>query len=410
MRIVGLITEYNPFHNGHLYHLTQSKLLTGSTYSVAVMSGHFLQRGEPALLDKWSRAEMAVKAGVDLVVELPVIYSCSTADQFARGSVSLLNQMGIIDALSFGSESGDMELFQNIGKLLANPPKTIELSLQKHLKKGYSFARSQQLSLQEYDNSPKWRSFFQQPNNILGMLYTKHLYLSNSRIQAYTIQRMGAGYHSTELQQISSATGIRRHIKENTSLHALKETMPVTSFQILENYLMKHKKFVMSEDFNQGLMVLLKRMSVNDFKQLTDVTEGLEHKLIECTHQSLQWQEFCHCVKSKRYPYTRIQRMLMHILLDIKKSDTTYWYQHGKPEYIRILAFNQQGRRLINLCKKNASLPIITKTADFHPPNPKASNQLELDFRGTDLHELAVSSPKIAKGRSDYLKSPSYLP
>ncbi len=410
MRVVGLVTEYNPFHNGHLYHLNKSKELTGATHSVAVMSGHFLQRGEPALLDKWSRAEMAVSCGVDLVVELPVVYSCATADQFARGSVSLLDRMGIVNALSFGSESGEVELFREIGYLLANPPKEMELKLREHLNKGFSFARSQQLALQECCDSSEMRLFFQQPNNILGMLYVKHLFLCGSSIQPHTIQRIGAGYHSVELQQISSATGIRQHIESGGSLQALKETMPESSFRVLENYRNENKKFVMTDDFAQGLMMLLKRMTVDEFKQVTDVTEGLENRLWECAHQVHHWKDFSHCVKSKRYPYTRVQRMLMHILLNIKKPDTTFWYQQGHPEYLRILAFNQLGRELINLCKKESSVPIITKTAHYQPATQRASDQLELDFRGTDLHELATGSSKATKGRSDYLKSPTYLP
>ncbi|RQD70351.1 MAG: nucleotidyltransferase [Tindallia sp. MSAO_Bac2] len=410
MHVLGLVTEYNPFHNGHLYHLNKSKEVAGATHTIAVMSGHFLQRGEPAMLDKWSRAKMAVSCGVDLVVELPVIYSCATADQFARGSIYLLNQSGIIDSFCFGSESGNIDLFLKIGSLLANPPKKYESFLRYHINNGISFARSQQLAISEFFSLPEMDAFFQQPNNILGMLYMKHLCLQNSSIRAHTIQRIGAGYHSGELQHISSATGIRKYIESEGPISKLAETMPPPSYRVLMECMARDGKTVTTDDYNAILIALLRRMTCEEFKYLTDVTEGLENKLFKCAHHTMNWQDFCECVKSKRYPYTRIQRILMHILLNIKKADTSYWYHEGNPEYIRVLAFNSKGRELLSQCKTFSNLHIITKTAAYKASSPQVQSLLEMDIRSTDIYHLAVSEAKNKNGRLDYLLSPCYLP
>lgn len=409
MKVLGLITEYNPFHNGHLYHLEKSKSITGSDYSVAVMSGHFMQRGEPAMINKWLRAEMAIKNGVDLVIELPTIYACSTADQFTKGSISLLSKMNIIDHICFGSESGDIGIFEKISNLLTDPPASLNLLVKHYLDNGNSFARAQQLAISNFYPSPQIKSFFQQPNNILGMLYMKHLKQLNSNIIPYTIKRIGAQYHSKELSNISSATGIRTHIDGINSLPVIKSSIPDHSYQILRAYLAENKTIVKTDDLDLLLMGIVKRMTIHDFRNLPDVTEGLENRLMNCAKKHRTSIEFCKCVKSKRYPQTRIQRILMHALLNIQKKDAYLFHHKKAPSYIRVLAFNEKGRLLLRKCKELSSLPIITKVADFNPKSTSEERMLEIDLQATDLYHLSLPNSYSKKGRLDYLQSPLFI-
>ncbi|SDY92321.1 nucleotidyltransferase [Tindallia californiensis] len=409
MKVLGLITEYNPFHNGHLYHLEKSKSITDSDYSIAVMSGHFMQRGEPAMINKWLRAEMAIKNGVDLVVELPTVYACSTADQFARGSIALLNNMNIIDHICFGSESGDIDVFEKISNLLTDPPASLNHLVKHYLNKGHSFARAQQLAISNFYPSPQINSFFQQPNNILGMLYMKHLKQLKSSIIPYTIKRLGSPYHSKELSNISSATGIRTHIDGVDSLPMIKSSIPAPSYQVLKRYFSENKNIVKTEDLDLLLMGIVKRMTIHDFRNLPDVTEGLENKLNDCAKKNSSSIDFCTCVKSKRYPRTRIQRILMHALLNIQKTDTHLFHHKKTPSYIRVLAFNEKGRFLLRKCKELSSLPIITKVASFNSRNTSEERMLEIDLQATDLYHLSLPNSYSKKGRLDYLQSPLFI-
>ncbi|ABR48915.1 protein of unknown function DUF795 [Alkaliphilus metalliredigens QYMF] len=419
MRILGLITEYNPFHNGHLHHLQESKKISKSTHTVAVMSGHFLQRGEPALIHKWARAQMAVDAGVDLVLELPTLYACASAEFFSHGAVSILNQMGVVDALCFGSELGHIEALKQVATVLINSPESFEISLKKYLQEGIAFpkARSKALidhfSLEDLSSygmtTEKMIALLKNPNNILGIEYLKALALTKSKIQPYTITRKAAAYHSTELTlNITSATAIRNHLFNTGNLNEMIHAIPPSTYEILSTCFNKDGGPIFANDLGLTILSMIRRMTPQEIAKILDVGEGLENRIFQCANQSNRLDEFCQCVKSKRYTLTRIQRICMRILLDIQFPLMNQATHASTGLYGRILAFNDRGREIIKLAQKKSSFPFITKINQYTPPNSFTKNLLDLDIRATNLYALAVKNNAFSKGEQDHLTSPYY--
>ena len=415
MKVLGLVTEYNPFHNGHLYHLRESKRVTGATHTVAVMSGHFLQRGEPAIADKWTRAAMAVASGVDLVIELPAVYACASADHFARGSVLLLEQLGCVTDLCFGSENGQLDAIDRISDILAYPTREYEQELRRGLDKGVSFSAAQQSALiktlnKTVDGQLNVLSVFNQPNNILGIAYLTQLKLNQCRMKAHTIRRIGAGYHDEHLHhQISSATGIRHQIRQSNDLSGIRHCVPEAAFDLLcKGFSMQGGPVFMS-DFEDAVMILLKRTNEKELTKLPYVTEGLENRMMNCIRKSSTLDAFFSCVKNKRIPYTRLQRIVIHLLLGIDNSLAVPWYTQQKPPYARILAFNDTGRALIKHCRTTAQIPLISKTATFQPDSLHVQELLMLDYRASRIYGTALKSHQFRQGEPDLLISPIYL-
>ncbi|PHS32044.1 MAG: hypothetical protein COA82_09535 [Alkaliphilus sp.] len=418
MRILGLVTEYNPFHNGHLHHLQESIRVTGATHSVAVMSGNFLQRGEPAMLHKWARAEMAVASGVDLVVELPTVYACSSAEIFSFGSVSLLNKMGIVDAICFGSEEGNLEYMNEIANVLVKSPYFFNVKIKEYLKTGLPFVVSRSKALLDYfkaqnsfnDSEIKHvEQLLQSPNNILSIEYLKAIVKLNSHMIPYTILRKKSDYHSkTITSDICSATAIREHLKIKKKLHDLKNVMPSKSFAILEENIRKQIGPVFSQDFENIILSIFRRESSDSLKHFFDVSEGLNNKIFQCASNTNDLYNFYDCVKSKRYTLTRIQRIAMHVLLNIKENDITST-KNITPQYLRILAFNSKGREILKACKKTSDMPIINKLANYVPQNEVARNMLNIDLRATNIYRLYITNKSVKESNLEFTKSPIYV-
>ncbi len=416
MNILGLITEYNPFHNGHYHHLHESKSISGATHTVAIMSGHFTQRGEPGITDKWTRASMAVSCGVDLVLELPTIYACSSADFFARGSILLLHQLGCVTDLCFGSESGSLNGIDQISDVLANPSDYYQAQLEINLKRGLSYPAAQEsavraaLFAKSTEPEIDYKNVFNMPNNILGTTYLKHLKIINSSIRVHTIKRIGAGYHDIDIShRISSASGIRNQIMITGKLDPIRKKMPDTALDILMSGFNQGRGPVFMSDFEQTIISLLKRSSKNDFLELPHVTEGIENRMLSCRTTTSSIEEFILCVKNKRIPYSRIQRMLTHLLLGIKNPFAQQWYTEQKPPYARILAFNDRGREIIRLCKKTSSIPLINKPAGYNPENPMISELLALDYRAGRLFGSVLQNNRFNNSDPDLIMSPLYI-
>lgn len=418
MKILGLVTEYNPFHNGHLYHLNKSKEITGATHTIAVMSGNFLQRGEPALVHKWARAEMAVSSGVDLVLELPTIYACSTAELFALGSVSLLNQLNSVDYLCFGSESGNLRLLNDIAHIIVNSPKEYNENIKYFLNQGKSFPISRSLAINKYlskdtkfdaNDLLEIKEILKSPNNILAIEYLKALIKIKSPIIPYTITRVKAGYHSLSIEDsIASATAIREHINNTSDLEAIKNVMPEASFQILENCFNENLGPVSTKDLELALYSIIRREDPENLKNFFDVSEGLENKLYSCSLTTDSIEDFYNCVKSKRYTLTRIQRICMHILLNMTKVQV-YNFGFNPPPYARILAFNSKGREILRLCNENSNIPIINKLSLFKPNSPSAKELLNLDIKATNVYTLFLKNVNYKNKKLDYLINPKYI-
>lgn len=416
MKLLGLITEYNPFHNGHYHHLNESKIISGASHSVAIMSGHFTQRGEPGLIDKWTRASMAVSCGVDLVLELPTIYACSSADFFARGSILLLQQLGCITDLCFGSESGTLDEIDRISDILANPSVLYHDQLKAKLNEGSSYPAAQEAAVKavlkdKFNQTESGiENVFNRPNNVLGIAYLKHLKIVNSSIHVHTIKRIGAGYHDININnRISSASGIRNQIQITGEPDLIKKNMPDSAHRIMLNGFKQGRGPVFMSDFEQAIITLLKRASQNDFLELPHVTEGIDNRMLSCRTATSSIEDFIACVKNKRIPYSRIQRMLTHLLLGVRNPFAHQWYSEQKPPYARILAFNDRGRDIIRLCKKTSSIPLINKPAHFKPESQTIKELLALDYRSGRLYGSVLQNNQFRNSDPDLIMSPVYI-
>lgn len=385
MKILGMIAEYNPFHNGHLYHLKQAKALSGAEYCIAVMSGNFVQRGEPACYDKWTRANAAVANGIDLVVELPVDFALASAERFAFGGVYLLDCLGIVTHLAFGAESAQ-ELLCNAAEKLAEENTSFRQALKQHLSEGLSFPAARQKAMGD-------NPVLSHPNNILGIEYLKALQQLNSKIIPVVIKRHGCGHHDPNPQgEFASGSAIRRLLQSGLDISAY---LPRPSYEAIEG-----KKPVFSFNFDKLLPYAVISQSPESIAEIGQIQEGLENRIYQCAFSASSVAELIEAVKTKRYPYTSVSRMLYQILCRIRKDKLA-----AHPAYCRVLAFNHKGTELLREIKQKSSLPVITKPADLSL-SPQEKTELEMDFFASDLYYLAGGLQK--KGRVDYVTSPIY--
>lgn len=323
MKITGIITEYNPFHNGHLYHLEKAKNLTKADGIICIMSGNFVQRGGPALIDKWQRTNMALQNGVDLVIELPTVFAVSSADFFAKGAVSILNSLGVVNNIVFGSECGEINKLMHISRILANEPEKYKILLKENLRTGLTYAKARENALSQYINSDSKNisQILSSSNNILGIEYIKALINLNSKITPLTITREGSNYNDINLSPtFSSATSIRKYLKDFNSLSELKNTIPEPSFKILKDLNDTNYSFTFEEDMFQFIKYRILLNCVN-FNNLFEITEGLDNKIIKEIHNSNSYNQFILNIKSKRYTYSKISRLLTYIYLGFDKYE-----------------------------------------------------------------------------------------
>lgn len=397
--ITGIITEYNPFHKGHEYHLQKAKLDTNASGVICIMSGNFTQRGIPAIIDKWKRAEMAIRNGIDLVIELPLVYSVSSAEHFAFGSVSLLNSLGIVDYLYFGSEEGDIRILKDIANTLVAEPMEYKHFLKDNLKLGLPFHLSRANALSNYINSNDVLNVLSNSNNILGIEYIKALLKLNSSIIPKTIKREGASYNDVNLcTSFSSATSIRKHLKEK-SLSDLKNTIPEASYDILYSLSSSNYPFVFEEDMFKYIKYKLLTNNT-DVLNLPDISEGLENKFFREILTSNSLNELILKVKSKRYTYTRISRILAQCFLNLENFDILTLSKMQTP-YARVLAFNSNGQSMLKDIKKNSEINLVTKV-----PRNNLCDHMKIDILGTKAYSLLNSN---INPMDDYLKGPFIL-
>ena len=389
-KVLGIIAEYNPFHNGHLYHLENSKKLTGADYTIAVISGNFVQRGSTSIINKWDKAKMALSNGVDLVIELPVLYSISSAENFSDGAIKILNSLGVVDFLSFGSETSDINVLKNIANVLYSEPNEYKNILSHELKKGLSFPKARENSLLMYLNDIRtYSGTLSSPNNILGIEYLKALKKYNSNIQPVCIKRVDAEYNSTDFSNdIASATAIRSLIK-NKSFEIIETLVPSDTYSILiENIRNGHIVEDLSV-FEKEIIYVLRKMSVGEISNLPDVSEGLEYSIKNAANSCNSIVEFLNIVKSKRYTSTRLQRILLYALLGITKKDMEI--SKSTLPYVRVLGFNDNGKMLISeISKNNPKLKIITSVKKFVDSNhnKNLNRILDKDIFATNVYTI----------------------
>ena len=401
MRVVGLIAEYNPFHNGHKYHIEKAKELATADYAIVVMSGNFVQRGTPAIMPKHLRAEAALKCGADLVIELPVYYATGTAEQFAYGAVSLLDKLGCVDAICFGSECGDIEPLKSLAKILCDEPAEYKENLQFNLRSGMSFPLARQKAIQAVCDSSHLTELLEQPNNILGIEYLKALYRLENNIEPITIQREVSHYHDTKLQeQFSSASALRGAISDG-NFAPLYGQIPSECMTALEDgYEVRYP--VYANDFSLLLKYKLLNETSTSLLEYADVSEELANRICNRLNDYVNFDQFCELLKTKEITYTRISRALTHILLGVKKSD------YNEIEYVRVLGFRSSSSGLLSELKKSSSIPLLSKLGKNDTLSASTRNMLEIDVFASNLYESVVTekykTPFINEFRQSIIK------
>ncbi len=407
MKSVGIIAEYNPFHNGHKYQIQKIKKDLNPDVIIAIMSGNFVQRGELAIINKWQRTKSALKCGIDMVIELPTYYALSSAEMFAFGGISILDSLNV-ENIVFGSENGNIDDFYTVTKKLIELEKNHIEGLQQILKQGHSFAKARNILINElYSLNESQKSILTNPNNILGLEYLKSINGLNSKIKPHTIKRYGASYHDTNiLSETPSASAIRKFLltDSNTSdelFTTLSKSMPKEALNILTN-----SNTVNTESLYPILKYKLMTSSTNELQTIHDVTEGIENKIINSIPNSNSLKQLIYNCKSKRYAQTRISRILMKILLNIKTEDIGYIKNNNRPKYARILGFNNNGINYLNHIKKNCEIEIITNIKNFKTSNPHIKKMLATDILATNIYSEFDNSIKYGE---DYYRSPIIL-
>lgn len=407
MSAVGLIVEYNPLHNGHVHHFAKAKEISGAEHTVAILSGPFLQRGEPGIVSKFARAEMALAMGADLVIELPVAYAVQPAEWFAFGAAALLDATGVVDSLCFGTESGTLDLLLPLSRILADESAELQERIGFHLNEGMNYpaaySRAAAAAAGFAGMEQEILDVLQQPNHTLGLHYLIALKRLGSRVRPLTIPRIHAGYHDEmpAHAKIASATAVRKLLLEQ-DLSAAAPYLPESTLGIIDREFREGRGPITWGSFRGPLLNLLLTSSPRDLAAFHEVTEGLEYRLRRVLPGlgKPEVAELLQALKTKRYTHTKLQRMLTHILLRHTKEEMSAPALAAGPGYLRVLGFSSGGRELLKKMKKTASLPVIVKPSSFEHP------QLELDLQASAAYANAFPNPETRHMFRDYLEAP----
>ena len=379
MKAVGLVTEYNPFHNGHLYHLNKAMELTGADISVAVMSGDFVQRGELAVLDKYTRASMALNSGVNLVVELPVNYAVSSAERFAAGALKVLDYIKA-DSIAFGSESGNIERLSKLAHILCDNEDTLYKEISKYTANGISYAAARQKVVEKLTDKDT-AAMLTSSNNILAVEYLKAIIKNNYAIKPYTVQRQGDAYNDTDIRSdYASATALRGNLKADN----ISKYIPVKAGLILS----LNTNYIYPDDITEALFTRLldilfassydKNVFIENVMQYPDVNKEIAGRLYKSAmdmitrtvqqmseskdNGAFSFGSLCEHIKTKEVPLSRIKRALVRITLGLDKK---HMEKYSNAPYIRVLGFDKKGQEYLSYIRKTVEVPLITKTADY---------------------------------------------
>lgn len=413
MKAVGLVTEYNPFHNGHLYHLNKAMELTGADISVAVMSGDFVQRGEPAVLDKYTRTSMALNSGVNLVVELPVNYAVSSAESFAAGALKVLDYVKA-DSIAFGSESGDIERLSKLAHILCDNEDTLYKEISKYTANGISYAAARQKVVEKLTDKDT-AAMLTSSNNILAVEYLKAIIKNNYAIKPYTVQRQGDSYNDTDIRsEYASATALR----ENLKVDNISEYIPVKAGLILSS----NTNYIYPDDITEALFTRLldilfasnydKNVFIENVMQYPDVSKEIAGRLYKSAmdmitrtvpqrseskdNWAFSFGSLCEHIKTKEVPLSRIKRALVRITLGLDKKRME---KYANEPYIRVLGFDKKGQEYLSYIRKTVEVPLITKTADY-------KEMLLDDIHAANIYNMMVAGKYGVKELGDFVRGP----
>ncbi|MEQ8173580.1 MAG: nucleotidyltransferase [Syntrophomonadaceae bacterium] len=410
MAVLGIVAEFNPFHNGHQYLLKQTIDQIQPSAVICVMSGNFTQRGEPAICNKWARAEMALQAGVDLIIELPFCFAARSAYYFARGALLTLHKTGVVSHIAFGSESGRLEPLTSVAQLLASEPEAYRSLLKKYLNQGLSFpvARSHALQIalpQDLQISDILRG----SNNILGIEYLHVIYEEKLPLVPITICRQGSDYHSTELGSYASASAIRLAAGKEDPSPLISPTMPLLSWDILQREITRGCSPVLPNALEQSILLRLRSISKADLAKIYEVTEGLENRIKDAARTCTTLDSIRHRIKSKRYSLTRIDRVLLYALLSLSKEQIDSFDRTG-PQYLHILGFSSKGRKILQGIKNKSSLDLLLRGKDvarlLNDSSHPGAQMLALDVMATDIYTLLFPNPLQRTAGLDFTTPP----
>ena len=383
MKISGMVCEYNPFHNGHLHHIMETRK-NGATHIVAVMSGNFVQRGDVAIMDKHTRAKLAVRSGVDLVIELPVQFCLSSAENFAAGAIYLLNSLGAVEELSFGSECGDVGL-------LLKALDTVEMTalskasvIRSIMEKGYTFPKALNSVINGTD--PEIAYLITQPNNMLAIEYLRALKKLASPIEPFTVARKSAQHDSSQpVDGFASASFIRENIMKRSGGFRIDRYTPKLWADTIKNDISAGRTASL-KNLERVILYKLRNTSPQEIASVNDVGQGLEYRIFNSRNAS-SFEELIYTVKTKRYTMARIKRIMLSLLIGIHKED-----MNCMPPYGRILAFNDRGREILAYAKNYASIPYAASIAKLSHLSETAGKFAELEEKASDVYGLALDA------------------
>ena len=388
-RVVGIIAEYNPFHNGHMYHLEEAKKKAEANYSIVVMSGNFTQRGDTSIINKWAKTYMALCGGADLVLELPTVYATSSAENFASGAIKILESLKIVDAVAFGTETEDIGALNNIANVLVEEPKRFTTMLNHELKRGISFPEARENALMMYLNDiKKYANVVKGANNILAIEYLKAMKKQKSTIMPIAIKREKVYYNDSKIiDDFASSTGVRKLLDKH-EFKEIKKVIPRTSYQILEQEFKKGDTIINLNKFEKEIIYTLRKMTVSEIAELPDVSEGLENLIKDSVSKCNTLRELIQNIKSKRYTQTRIQRILLHALLGINKKIM----EDSK----KIIPYTKGKQLMSGIAKANPKIEMITSVKKYIEDNLKKNSKqtrsmlqmLSIDMLATDIYTL----------------------
>ena len=379
MKTTAIIAEYNPFHNGHKFHIEKARELTNADYVIAIMSSSFVQRGDCAVFDKWCRTRAALSCGADMVIELPVVYSTSSAEGFASGAVKIAEESSIADCLAFGVETDDITALKATADILCRQPEEYRNSLKTHLSDGLSFPAARALSLVENGISG---CILSQPNNILAVEYMKALQLFSSTIEPVIVHRTTSEFNSEEISgNIASATAVRKALYTK-QIALVKSTVPENCFRLYQGC-----NSVFADDFSSYLNYALRYYSAEELKQISSISEGLENRILKTVGEYDKISDICTALKTKRYTYTRLMRTLFHIILGITKEHENMFSPVDFEPYIRVLGFRQSALSLVKSLTQNASVPVIMNiNKDEKKLSDSQKKLLEFEKKATNIY------------------------
>jgi len=413
MKTVGIIAEYNPFHNGHAYQIAEAKRITGADYAVVVMSGNFVQRGTPAVWDKYTRTRAALLGGADLVFEIPVVYATASAEYFAEGGVALLTALGV-DTLCFGSECGDINVLMKIAKLFTNESPEFKATLTKCLHEGKSFPLAREEALKAHCATHDLsipNDLLSNPNNLLGIEYCKAILTQNSKLTPYTIRRVGASYHDSSVStgSYSSATALRALLADSVSdsselLSALQSQVPTEVFPAYQenrNVL----PLITADDFSTLLSYRLLYETVESLCTYADWNLELANRVLSLPNPAASFEQIAAALKSKQLTLTRVNRMLLHVLLQITTDCLQSAREQGSAFYARLLGLRESSSTALRHLGTVSSVPVINKLAPAQKELQGISADcLQLDIRASELYRVIQQAKGAAPSANEYTR------